>query len=328
MKRWTDRSSPLFASRLSLLVCIGLAAGGVLLGYFNGSIAVTTNGLISAVDIINSFFFLAAVNQSVKSPDYIFNYGYGKYESLAMLGTGGLLTALLGYTLYDAIITYGDPAEYIDNYTVLVGFSFVSFVVMRQMFLFQRRAARRYHMTILDYDAKLWLNDSFIELGVLINLIIGFVFKKFELEGLAKIIDSTTGIGLAAFALWIPMKSARDALNQLLDRTLPENIQFDIIAVIAENIQNMCEYKSIHTRQAGKDLFIEIDIVMPWDFTLDKVERLEKQIHTSIKVKYPTAITRVYVEACPKDCLHNGKRNCPIKIKGNPLYDPEINDKK
>ena len=39
----------------------------------------------------------------------------------------------------------------------------------------------------------------------------------------------------------------------------------------------------------------------------------EKVVSTLIK-KYPTAIPRLYVTPCPKDCIHDGKTSCPVKL--------------
>jgi hypothetical protein len=41
----------------------------------------------------------------------------------------------------------------------------------------------------------------------------------------------------------------------------------------------------------------------------------DKQItDNSLIKKYPTAIPRLYVTPCPKDCIHDGKTSCPVKI--------------
>lgn len=307
-------NSPVFASRISLIICILLALGGITIGMLENSLAVQINGVIATIDILNSFLFLNAVNQSVKSPDFIYNYGYGKYESISILAAAIMLSVVLLYTIIEAVSNWGSVGEQTGNYYILLGFSSLSFIGMLNMYKLQKRLAKRFNMSILDFDAENWKVDSIIEVGVLFNLILGAVLNSLGYYKTSVVIDSTTALLLLAFAMKVPLKGSRDALNQLLDRTLPESIQFDIIAVVAENLNNMCEYKQVHTRRSGKDIFIEIDITMPYDYTLNEIMYLENQMKNLIKDKYPTAIPRIYVTPCDGDCVHGGVSNCPIKF--------------
>ena len=131
----------------------------------------------------------------------------------------------------------------------------------------------------------------------------------------AKFVDSFTAIGLLFVALKPCFKHGKEAFNQILDRTLSEDIQMELLTVIAENIDAFCEFKSIHTRQSGKDLFIEMDLVMPFDYTLEENFKVENKIRKSVEVKYPTSIFRLYATPCPRDCVKGDKCFCPVKSK-------------
>ena len=76
----------------------------------------------------------------------------------------------------------------------------------------------------------------------------------------------------------------------------------------------MCEFKTVHTRQSGKDIFIELDIIMPYDYTLEEKFELEKDLKKEIMKKFPTSIPILYVVPCKRDCIYQGKRQCPVKI--------------
>lgn len=310
---WFDPKSPIFTARLSMLISALLSIWGITLGVREGSLAVQTNGFLSAVDILYSFIFIAAVRQSMRNPDYTFNYGYGKYESLFLLGAGSMLTGLLGFTLYDTILHYGDSTKLVGNRLLLIGFSVASALIMLVMHNLQYKAAKKYKLPALEFDAKMWRVDTIVEFGVIINLIIGYILENSDYSVFAKYIDSSTAIVLVAYALIFPIKGAKSAFNQLLDRTVDDEIQFNILATVVDNINNFCEFKSLHTRQSGKDLFIELDVVMPYDFTIEQKFDLEKKMRDSIKAKYPNSIPRMYVVPCEKDCIIDGKCKCPVK---------------
>jgi len=307
-----DLSSPVFASRLSLIVCIFLAIVGVVLGSIQESLAVLTNGLIAGTEIINSIFFFASVRNSIKVPDVFYNYGYGKYESLAILSSALLLILISVYAVFNALTEAFAPVHNV-NYLVLISFSSFSFLAMQGMFRIQKKATVKHKMPVLEYDSEIWKFDSYVELGVILNLLIGLVLTKGSHQTIASIIDSSTAIILIGLALKIPLKHGKNALNQLLDRTLSESIQYDILAVIVENISKMCEYNGVHTRQAGKDIFIEIDVTMPYDLTLEEAFQTEQDIFVSLKEKYPTAVPRLYVTPCMRNCIYAGNNHCPVK---------------
>ena len=117
--RYLRRDTPLHASTMSLLACIVLAGGSLLLGLVEKSLIVQTNGLIALIDIGNSLLFIAAVERSTRSPDMAFNYGYGKYESLAILVSANLLIVVTVFTLINAVSVIEHPP--VDSNTWLLG---------------------------------------------------------------------------------------------------------------------------------------------------------------------------------------------------------------
>lgn len=300
-----------------------LAGVGVWLGTAEESLSIAANGLIALVDVLNSLLFIAAVDRAVRDADATFNYGYGKYESLAMLSSASLLTFVSLYISVNAISSFGTAV--VDQRSwVLVGFSISSFAAMYVMSYITRRYARKYQYQMLHYDAALWRLDSMMELGVAANILAGILLKHYGYGQFARVLDSATALTLIALAFRIPLKHGRSALNQLLDRTLDEDTQLKLLGVIAERLDNFCEYRSIRSRQSGRDIFIELDVVMPFDYTLEQAYVLERDLEIPVKELYPSAIFKMYVTPCPRDCFRNGICYCPVKnahVGGNPIPD-------
>lgn len=314
---WFDPNSPVFLPILSMLMSILIALAGIPLGSIQHSLAVETNGYIAAIDVLNAALLITAINRSIRRADFNFNYGYGKYESLAILTSAMLLTIVSGYILIKSLDSLGEEST-VDNYWILGCFSFISLAMMVAMQRQQKKKAKIFNLPMLHYDADLWKADIFTEVGVMINIIIGSMLHYNGALTVAKYVDSLTSIGLLFVALRPCYKYGREAFNQLLDRTLSEDIQMELLTVIAENIDSFCEFKSIHTRQSGKDLFIEMDLVMPFDYTLEDNFIVEKKMREAVALKYPTSIFRVYATPCPRDCIKDNKCFCPVKLH-NPV---------
>ena len=306
------RDAPEYASMISLIVCIVMAAVSLVIGLVQRSLIVQTNGYITLIDIGNSLLFLAAVQRSMRDPDMTFNYGYGKYESLAILVSANLLIVLTIFTISEAVLIFQTPPVDQNSYLLLT-WSAASFFVMRFTGRLLNTYANRFHMPMLKYDAELWRVDSWIEIGVFASLIVSGVLQYLGQYSIGAVLDGIVSIGMLIVAIQVPLKHGSEAFRQLLDRTLPDEIQYEILAVIAENHDRMCEFKSVHTRQSGKDIFIEIDLVMPFDYTLEHLYQLEADILKGLHQKFPTAIPRVYVTPCDHQCEHAGTTTCPVK---------------
>ncbi len=320
------RDAPEFASALSLLACMVLAAGSLVIGVLERSLIIQTNGYITLIDIGNSLLFLAAVQRSSRNPDLTFNYGYGKYESLAILASATLLTILTIFTLIEAIVVFRQPPVS-HNLWLLLSWSVLSLIVMRITARSLDRYANRFHMPMFRYDAELWRVDSWLELGVMAGLLTGGVLYSADMKEAAVIVDGVAAVVLLLVTLKVPLTHGREAFRQLLDRTLPDEMQYEILAIIAQNYRHMCEFKSVHTRQSGKDIFIEIDLVMPFDYTLDQLYALEANILSELRERFPTAIPRVYVMPCDRSCVTASGSTCPVKrdAKLPDLLDLDLN---
>lgn len=306
-----NRDAPEYASFLSFVACVILAVGSIGIGLAQHSLIVQTNGYITLIDIGNSLLFLTAVRRSSRNADLTFNYGYGKYESLAILASATLLFVLTLFTFSEAIGVFRQPPDD-RNISVLLVWSVVSFFVMRYTARRLEKSARRFHMPMLHYDAELWRVDSWVEVIVVLGLLASGALQHFSSYGTAAIVDGVVSITLILVTVKVPLRHGRDAFRQLLDRTLPDEMQYEILAIIAENYHRMCEFRSVHTRQSGKDIFVEIDLVMPYDYTLEKLYETEKEILSGINAKFPTALPRVYVTPCDKTCV-NGTTACPVR---------------
>lgn len=312
---WRKRlkpSSPAFVPSVALIACLILAIMGIMLGASSESLIVETNGWIAAVEIINASLFIMAVERSSKTADFQFNYGYGKYESLAILSSSGLLSIVGIYVLIEAIQTFGNPST-TSNFWFLAVYSFITFLIIRTMTVLMKKAAKKHRVGVLNFDADLWEADSWMELGVVANLIIGGILHHYGYNNVAKFLDSGSAIILLGYTVSIPLRHGKNALAQVLDKTLPEEIQMGILSSIVERFDSFCEFRAVHTRQSGRDIFIEIDLILPFDWTLEQSRELETNLADDLKKKYPTSIMRLYAQPCPRDCFRDGECFCPLK---------------
>ena len=93
--------------------------------------------------------------------------------------------------------------------------------------------------------------------------------------------------------------TARRDLGDFGERIAAHRLESEGMTVIERNVR------------VGR---IEIDLVMPYDYTLEHLYQLERQILERLHEKFPTAVPRVYVTPCDRNCIRDGVTHCPIKL--------------
>lgn len=310
----TKRNMTASASALAVLSFVVFFMTFLILDIFLSDLLLQSVTIIAFINIFNSYFFYRAIVNMIREPDYVFNYGYGKYESLSIFLSvilyliGIVFLIFFGINRFDNFIELSN-LDYFKLLIVLL-FSFSNF----RFYKLQKNNYKEFKIESIRNNYLYYKKLTYISIAIFIifSILIFFDFKDQYL--LSFIIEAATSIIVIVILLLKPISELKNAFDQLTDKNLPEHIQYDLIAVVAENLNRMCRYNTMHTRQSGNDIFIELDIVLPWDYTIEQKYDLEKDIKQAILNKYPNSIIRLYVVPCEKDCYdEHGNYNCPLK---------------
>ncbi len=310
---WLDTSAPDFGLRVGLYACIALATIGLILAVASNSLAVGLTALIAAVDIIRAALVVTAHRRSRPTQADLPQQSNSKYESLAAVLTALPLAVIILLALIGALLSLFDHAALIAHPWPRLGYAGLFFASMRYLARRQTMAAQLFQRDELLRDAARRRTLALTGLILLLSSLIGMIPAVADHYLLARAIDVVSALTIAVTAFASPLGQMRRSLAELLDQRLPEDVQLDIISVIGANITRICEFKSIHTRRSGNELFMELDVILPFDCTLEQAFTIEQHIQGELTAKYPNALVRMYAEPCQRDCIHNGRRHCPIK---------------
>ncbi len=261
-------------------------------------------------ELLITILLYKAADKTINTPDLIYNYGFGKYENLAVVITFILLAIIFAHTCAAAVSDIINN-RIINSYGInLISFIGIFILTMLKSFLFKRFYNNSGISIFKDFISIKKMAP--IEAILLLSAFVQYILSYNELSKLSLYIDSLSAMGLIAFLLAMPSSKIRNSLNQLLDRTLPEETLFDFLSVIIEHYSQFCEYRSMKSRSSGNDIFIEIEVIMHADSTLSDVYNLEKSIKTALKEKYPNIYPKLYAIPCVKNCIYSQKGTCPV----------------
>ncbi len=293
-----------------------------LIGIFTGAIynlpLYLLVGFVSSAELISLLLLHKAASRTIITPDLEFNYGFGKYEDLSNISTSLILLISFGYFIYSGLMSannlnFDSVTSSLNYHSTFLKIALSSIMLLgyAKHKLLQRFYSNS-HLTIFKNTLykKSYLDSTpmhYFPLIVFNNAIAeGFVLS----ENFSAIVLSV--IFIVGYS-YRPFKNIKVSLNNLLDKNLPEPILFDFLSVVIENFNNMCEYKSMRTRQSGEDIFVEIDVVLPHDFTISQAYDLEQTIKRALQEKYPNAIPKIYAIPCVPNCVYMQKGTCPVK---------------
>ena len=150
---------------LNLLV----TAAKQVIGFRAGSLAVVADGFHSLVDSSSNVIGLVGVWVAARPVDANHPYGHRRYESLATLGIGGLLLLAAWEILRAAAgrLLGGAPPEVTTTTLLVVG---LTLPVNLAVVMFETRAARQYHSSVLYADATHTRTDLLVTITVLASL--------------------------------------------------------------------------------------------------------------------------------------------------------------
>ena len=248
-----------------LLVAVKFAAGIAGL-----SAAMVADAIHSLSDLATDAIVIIFVKLSNKPADSDHDYGHGKYETFATLIIGTLL-AIVGIGMM-----WGGGEKILDilsgtmiptpGWTAFAA-GIASIVAKETIFQYTMHVARRTHSNTLAANAWHHRSDALSSVGTCAGIGGAIILGNDWV-----ILDPLAAVVVSVIVTVSALKIMRTAVNELLEKSLPENIERDIIDIVAEDtiLQNV---HHLRTRAIGSIYTIDMHVRMPGDMTLSDAHR-------------------------------------------------------
>lgn len=288
------------AARVSVGYSLILTAVKFLAARQTGSVAVLSEAVNSAVDVLAAALTYAAVGFAARPPDRSHPFGHGKAQHMAALAEAVLVlgtAAWLGLRALRALLAGTGPAATAPAIAVMALTATGNVVVSRYLL----RVAREHRAAALEADAVHLLTDVWSSLGVLFALLLVRVTGVPQMDGAAAI----GVVGLIAAAGY---RLLARALAALLDASLPEE-EMRAVREAAERFPELVvEVHDLRTRQVGPRRHIDFHLVVHRRLSFEAVHDLCDRLEAEIARRLPGADVLIHPEPCDATCPRCGPR--------------------
>lgn len=278
------------AALLSIFSNSGLVVLKVAAGLAMGSIAVLSEAVHSAIDLLASAVAYFSIRKSNEPADPEHPYGHGKFENISGFFEAILIFVAAGLIAWEAVVKLTRPTEMEQlgwGIAVMLASVAVNVGVSRVLF----RVARREHSIALEADAMHLSVDVWTSVGVFVGLV------AIHFTGL-HLLDPLVALGVAALILRAAWDLTRRSLDDLADRSLPERE----LSVVEEVIGRYPEIRAFHrlrTRRSGKQREIDIHIKVAPEADVASAHELCNRIEGEIRAQLPGTYVLIHVEPSP-----------------------------
>ena len=276
---------------LSIVAAIATIALKMLAWRVTGSVSLLADALESLVNLAGASFALWMILITRVPADDGHPFGHGKAEYFAGGFEGVLILGAAAAIIVTAVqrLLHPQPLEAIG---LGLGFSVASTAINFGVAITLRKAATRLNSFALEADSKHLMTDVWTSVGVVTGLVI------FALSGW-QWIDPVVAIAVGVHIVLEGYRLVRGAVHGMMDSALIEDRLEGIASALDAFAAREVAYKNLKTRRAGTVSFIQVDILVPRQWTVGQGHDVLDEIELRLAEVVPGANIVTHLE--PKD---------------------------
>lgn len=291
MMTTSTRPGPASAQRFALL---SIAAAIITIGMkttawtLTGSVGLLSDAVESLVNLLAALVAFWALRVAAQPPDAEHPFGHSKAEYLASAFEG---IAILGAAIAIAMTAWkriSDPQP-LENVGLGLAVSVGAAAVNGVVALVLLRAGRRLDSITLRSDAHHLLTDVWTSAGVLVGILV------VKLTGWL-ILDPIVALAVATNIVFMAGKILLETAQGLLDRTIPVAEQKQLDDVLAKFRGDGVEVHAVRARQSGPVRFIDMHVLVPGSWSVQRGHDLCEAIEHGVKSLFPRSSVMTHLE--------------------------------
>jgi cation diffusion facilitator family transporter len=284
----TERRSLVGYAWLSIGAAIVIIAMKGFAYWVTSSVGLLSDALESLVNLVAACVALVTLTIAARPADEDHPYGHGKAEYFS----SGVEGALILVAAVAIAVAAGERLLHdrpLDNLGIGIGIAVLASVVNLVVARILLQAGHRYHSIALEADARHLMTDVWTTVGVVVGVGAAALTGWRWLDAIVALAVAVnivaTGVGLLR----------RSALG-LMDTALPEADQAAVRAILDRYRSDEVQYHALRTRQGAARRFIDVHVLVPGAWTVQRGHDLLERIEAEIRARLANAEIVIHLE--------------------------------
>ena len=294
------------ATKLALIVIIGLVTLKIVVAVITGSISIFAQAADSFLDLFAIIITFFAIGVAIKPADKEHPFGHGKVENISAVVQAVLIFTAGGLIIYSAVrrIILGTTIELTEAGIGAMLVSMIASIFLSRHLL---KVSRATDSVVLEANARNIAADVYSAAGVLAGLV------AIRFTGL-NILDPIIALVVALFILKAAYDVTRKSFGGLIDVRLPQAEEDAIKSSIMEHVGELVGFHALRTRKSGNQRYIDLHLVVPKRASVEEAHRMCDHLEQDIKNRLSHISVTIHVEPCTNEC-YQCSISCTLRDK-------------
>lgn len=260
-----------------------LTIGKIIAGIVGNSSAMIADGVHSLSDFITDVIVIVFIKVSGKERDKNHQYGHGKFETFAtMLISFALFLVGLGILISGAgKIIDSLKGELIEKPGFIALYAaLISIIFKEGLFWYTKIEGKRMNSQAMIANAWHHRSDAFSSIGTALG-----ISGAILLGERWRILDPIAGVIVSLFILKVAWDIAKPSIDELLDSSLPETTEKEIVEIITGTI-GVEYFHNLRTRKIGEIISVEVHIKVDKNMSVELSHQIATDIEIAIRKRF------------------------------------------
>ena len=265
------------------VVNIALTVAKIVAGVVGRSAAMIADGIHSLSDLLSDIVVLVFTHISSKGKDRKHSFGHGKFETLATLIVSVILVVvgakLMSGGIKSIISVIKGNVIPKPGYIALIA-AVLSIVSKEILYQATVKVGKEVNSPVVVANAWHHRSDALSSIGALIG-----IGGAIILGDKWTVLDPIASCCISIAIIVIAVKMALPSLSELLETSLPEEIETEIIRTASE-IPGVCDIHELKTRRNGISFIIDAHITVDPSISIVEAHDIATNVENALQLKY------------------------------------------
>ena len=252
-------------------------------GIIGRSAAMMADAVHSLSDLLTDAVVMIFVHISNKPADSKYDYGHGKFETLATSIIAVALMLVAGGIIFNAcdVLIGWFKGEDIPKPGMLALWAAIASIVFKELtYQYTVRMGRKLGSEVLEANAWHHRSDALSSLGTLVGIGGAILFGERW-----TVLDPLASLVVGILIVILAWKMLRKCLGDLMEASLPLDVEKEILDIV-QSFPDVSDPHNLRTRRIGSNYAIELHIRMDPEISLLEAHSRAHYIERALKERF------------------------------------------